>query len=91
MKFFTKKSITQKIIIAIIISILFGFAFPTYSQADVFGVLFDPIFEFITGIGDSIVAILQNYLYNGQTNMVARTRKFLDGKILFYGSSKYVS
>ena len=73
MKFLTKKSITQKIIIAIIISILFGFAFPTYSQADFFGVLFDPIFEFVTGIGDSILGVLQKYLYNGQTNIKGRT------------------
>ncbi|MGN1269538.1 MAG: hypothetical protein ACI4UU_01535 [Clostridia bacterium] len=73
MKFLTKKSITQKIIIAVIISILFGFAFPTYSQADVFGVLFDPIFEFVAGIGDSILALLQNYLYNGRTDLTGRT------------------
>lgn len=68
MKFFTKKSITQKIIIVAIISILFGFAFPTYSQAGIGGVLIDPIVDFVGVLFDAVVGGLQMFLVDGTFN-----------------------
>ena len=54
MKIFTKKGITQKIIMIVLIAILWNFVFPTFSRADVFGILFDPITDLVTGLGDTI-------------------------------------
>lgn len=68
MKFLTKKSITQKIIIVAIISILFGFAFPTYSKAGVGGVLIDPIVDFVGVLFDAVVGGLQMFLVDGTFN-----------------------
>lgn len=65
MKFFTKKSITQKIIIVAIISILFGFVFPTYSHAGVGGLLLDPLVELVGTLFDSIISGLQYFLMDG--------------------------
>lgn len=71
MKIFTKKGITQKIILLIIIAILWNFIFPTFSRAGIGGILFNPITELVTSVGDSILAILQSYLYNGKLNIGA--------------------
>ena len=71
MKIFTKKGITQKIILLIIIAILWNFAFPTFSRAGIGGILFEPVVDLITTVGDSILAILQSYLYNGKLNIKA--------------------
>lgn len=68
MKFLTKKSITQKIIIVLIISILFGFTFPTYSQAGIGGVLIDPIVDFIGVLFDAVIGGLQMFLVDGNFN-----------------------
>lgn len=65
MKIFTKKSITQKIILIVIIAILWNFVFPTFSRADLGGVLFNPISDFIMTIGDVVVALLQAFFYDG--------------------------
>ena len=71
MKIFTKKSSTQKIILTVLIVILCNFIFPTYSRAGIGGILFDPITNLVTTVGDSILAILQNFLYNGEYNVVS--------------------
>ena len=71
MKIFTKQGITQKIILTIIIVTLCNFIFPTYSRAGIGGILFDPITDLVTTVGDSILAILQNFLYNGEYNVVS--------------------
>lgn len=71
MKIFTKKGITQKIILIVIIAILWNFVFPTFSRADVFGILFDPITDLITGLGDTILSLLQAFLYNGKYDLSA--------------------
>ncbi len=60
MKIFTQKSITQKIIIAIIFVILFNFIMPNISFADtdgsgVAGKLFKPVKEFLLGISDAVM------------------------------------
>lgn len=71
MKIFTKKGITQKIILIVLIAILWNFVFPTFSRADVFGILFDPVTDFVTGLGDTILSLLQAFLYNGKYDMSA--------------------
>ena len=68
MKIFTKKGITQKIILLIIIAILWNFAFPTFSSASIGGILFDPLFDLVVGIGDSVISVLQACLYDGNIN-----------------------
>lgn len=68
MKIFTKKGTIQKIIIAVLIVILCNFIFPTYSRAGIGGILFDPIFDLIVGIGDSVISVLQACLYDGNIN-----------------------
>lgn len=71
MKIFTKKGITQKIIMIVLIAILWNFVFPTFSRADVFGILFDPITDLVTGLGDTILSLLQAFLYNGKYDISA--------------------
>lgn len=66
-----RKTTKQKIIIAVIIVTLCSFIFPTYSSASLGGMLFDPISNLITTVGDTILALLQSYLYNGSFNMKA--------------------
>ena len=68
MKFFTNKSITQKIIIAIIISLLFGFVFPTYSQAAPGGIIMDAIVDFVGVVFDAVIGGLQKFLVDGNFN-----------------------
>lgn len=60
MKNFTKKSILQKTIIAIILALLLSnFIVPTYSHADIGGVLMDPVTDFLCTIGDAVINVLQ--------------------------------
>lgn len=68
MKIFTKKSITQKIMLMVIIAILWNFVFPTFSRADLGGLLFDPIANLIMSILDVVVAVLQVFFYDGFNN-----------------------
>ena len=63
-----KKKSVQKIIIAIVIVLSFNFIIPNYSQADVGGVLFGPIIDFFAKLGDSLLAALQYFMYDGTTN-----------------------
>lgn len=66
MKLLTEKGIVQKIIITIIIVMLLNFMIPTVSSAfDLGGLLFEPITDLVTTVGDSILSALQKYLYNG--------------------------
>ena len=62
MKNFTKKGILQKTIILILMVLTLNFIVPTYSQAaqaDIGGVLMDPITDFLCTIGDGIINLLQ--------------------------------
>lgn len=59
MKNFTKKGILQKTIILILMVLTLNFIVPTYSQADIGGVLMDPITDFLCTIGDGIINVLQ--------------------------------
>ena len=60
MKKFTKKSIQQKIIISILAIVLaINFIIPTYSHADIGGVLMDPITDLLCTVGDAVINLLQ--------------------------------
>lgn len=60
MKSFTKKSFLQKIIITILVALLLSnFIVPTYSQADIGGVLISPIVDFVCSLGDIVINLLQ--------------------------------
>ena len=59
MKIFHKKNFQQKTIIAILMVLLLNFMVPTYSHADVGGVLVSPIVDFVCSFGDVIINLLQ--------------------------------
>ena len=60
MKNFTKKSILQKKIIAILVALLLSnFIVPTYSHADAGGVLLSPIVDLLCSVGDAVINLLQ--------------------------------
>ncbi len=68
MKIFTEKKIIQKILIAIVLVTLFNFIIPNISQADdeesgVNGVLFEPIKDFLLGIGDVASWLMNKIIY----------------------------
>ncbi len=68
MKIFTKKKIIQKILIAIVLVTLFNFIIPNISHADdeesgVKGVLFEPIKDFLLGIGDVASWVMNKIIY----------------------------
>lgn len=65
-KLFTNKNFIQKAMIAIVIVLLFTFAVPTRSSADVGGVLLGPIFDLLSSIGDVILAGLNAFLVDGE-------------------------
>ena len=60
MKNFSKKSILQKTIIAIVVALLLtNFIVPTYSHADFGGVLLSPIVDLLCSVGDAVINLLQ--------------------------------
>ncbi len=61
MEFFTNKSITKKVIIAVLLVMSFNFISPTISQADFGGVLFTPISQLLASLGDLVISTLQKY------------------------------
>lgn len=65
----TSKKGMQKIIIAIVIVLSFNFIVPNYSQADWGGVLFNPISDFLSAIGDAVLAALQYFMYDGNVSL----------------------
>ena len=55
-----KNSTAGKLLTSILIVILlFNFAFPTYSQASIYGDLFSPIAKLLVGIGDAVLNMIQ--------------------------------
>ena len=54
MKFFTKKSTIQKIILALVIVILFNFTIPVQSNASIFGKMGGKLLEEIVKLVDSL-------------------------------------
>jgi hypothetical protein len=74
MQIFNNKSIVRKIIIALIILILFNFAFPVYSNAATqpVGTLFTPVKKFVAAIGDVAINMLQKTFLEGAPTAVAK-------------------
>lgn len=62
MKIFTKKGILQKIIVSIMIILSFNFITPTYSRADVGGILLSPIVDLIASLGDIVINLVQGVM-----------------------------
>lgn len=82
MKFFTNKSVVQKIIIAIVIIIVCNFSIPTRVQADVGGILMSPVVAFVTVIVDGIYNLLE-WAMLGETNLFmkeATDKVYMDGE-----------
>ena len=67
MKKFTDKSVTQKIIIALVIVILTTFSVPTAVQADVGGKLANPVINLIVALFDGVQHLLE-YAMLGETS-----------------------
>ena len=67
MKIFTDKSVTRKIIIALVIVILTTFSAPTAVQADVGGKLMNPILNLIVALFDGVQHLLE-YAMLGETS-----------------------
>lgn len=67
MKIFTDKSVTRKIIIALVIVILTTFSAPTAVQADVGGKLMSPILNLIVALFDGVQHLLE-YAMLGETS-----------------------
>ncbi len=67
MKFFTKKSVIQKIVIAVIFVILFNFCVPYRAYAfDVLGTLAKEFFQFIAQIGDLVMGGLNAFMLGAE-------------------------
>ncbi len=67
MKIFTSKSVTRKMIIALVIVILTTFSVPTPVQADVGGKLMNPIINLIVALFDGVQHLLE-YAMLGETS-----------------------
>ena len=59
MKFYTEKTITNKIIIALVIVTLLNFICPNISSASIGGILFEPIKNLLLVIADGVMSIVQ--------------------------------
>lgn len=71
MKILTNKSLTQKIIIALVFVILFNFVSPQISfGATIGGVLFEPIKDLTLTIADGAVWILQKIIFGLDTSIL---------------------
>ena len=69
MKKIFSKNVTNKVLIFVLIVLLINFIVPTYSQADFGGVLFDPLVDLISAIGDALLAALQYFMYDGNVSL----------------------
>lgn len=72
MKIFKNKKSVQKIIIALIISILFNFIFPIHSRAEWWGggPLYGAISDLVCAIGDTFIIVLQKHMMPGSPQAV---------------------
>ena len=78
MRMLRNKKNVQKMIISLIILILFNFIFPAYSNASGFfggGTLFNPIMDFINGVGDSVLNFLQSWFMPNSPNAINYEKK----------------
>ena len=84
MKFLTDKEISNKIIIAILIVMIFNFISPTISQAgDIGGALFTPVAQLLATVSDLVVMALQNF-FMGTANISTEELPGIDGSYKYY-------
>lgn len=79
MKKVVNKGAIKKVILALVIAITMNFACPIYSQADIGGILFDPISSLVTSIGDVILSALQYFLYDGKFDVTGASSNIFGG------------
>ena len=92
MKKITQKSILQKIITTIIVALLLSnFIVPTYSHADIGGVLMDPITDLLCSVGDVVINLLQKCMTGdwGSDGFSLFKGGFLVDSETFFTSSDY--
>src|SRR5574344_2946074 len=78
MKIFTKKGILQKTIILITMVLSINFIMPTYSHADMGGVLLTPVTDLVAAIGDVVVGLLQGCMnLSTDENFFANNNAFM--------------
>lgn len=75
MKFLTEKTITQKIILAVVFVILFNFISPNLSlaasaEATAGGILFEPIKDLLLVVADGIITLVQSILFGMDVSFV---------------------
>ena len=75
MKIFNNKNILHKLIVAIVVVVMTVNIFtPTYSHAafDWAGALFEPIKDFVCGLGDAVINLLQSTFIEGAPTAVSK-------------------
>lgn len=75
MKFLTEKTIIHKIIIAVVFVMLFNFVMPnislaTEAAATAGGILFEPIKDLLLIIADSIMNLLQSFMFGMDSSFI---------------------
>lgn len=78
MKFYTEKTITNKIIIALVIVTLLNFICPNISSASIGGILFEPIKNLLLVIADGVMSIVQAMIYGTNLSVSFLTIKHKD-------------
>lgn len=78
MKFYTEKTITNKIIIALVIVTLLNFICPNISSASIGGILFEPIKDILLVIADGVMSIIQAMIYGTNLSVSFLTIKHKD-------------
>ena len=78
MKFYTEKTITNKIIIALVIVTLLNFICPNISSASIGGILFEPIKDILLVIADGVMSIVQAMIYGTNLSVSFLTIKHKD-------------
>lgn len=78
MKFYTEKTITNKIIIALVIVTLLNFICPNISSASIGGILFEPIKDILLVIADGVMSIIHAMIYGTNLSVSFLTIKHKD-------------
>ena len=78
MKFYTEKTITNKIIIALVIVTLLNFICPNISSASIGGILYEAIKDILLVIADGVMSIIQAMIYGTNLSVSFLTIKHKD-------------
>ena len=78
MKFYTEKTITNKIIIALVIVTLLNFICPNISSASIGGILHEAIKDILLVIADGVMSIIQAMIYGTNLSVSFLTIKHKD-------------